>query len=107
MTRPTPTGLDRRQVSGMPWAATSARASHSGCSWARYGSSETTLTAARATPRPRSWTEPELAPAPVLASRAVRPPWPGIALIAAAAVAVEMAVSARYGYVRDELYFLS
>jgi len=48
-----------------------------------------------------------LAPAPVLASRAVRPPWPGIALIAAAAVAVEMAVSARYGYVRDELYFLS
>jgi len=43
----------------------------------------------------------------VLASRAVRPPWPGIALIAAAAVAVEMAVSARYGYVRDELYFLS
>jgi len=28
-------------------------------------------------------------------------------LIAVAAVAVEMAVSARYGYVRDELYFLS
>jgi hypothetical protein len=28
-------------------------------------------------------------------------------LIAGAAVAVEMAVSARYGYVRDELYFLS
>jgi hypothetical protein len=44
------------------------------------------------------------------ASRPARPdcrPWPGIALIAAAAVAVEMAVSARYGYVRDELYFLS
>ena len=36
-----------------------------------------------------------------------RPPWPGIALIAAAAVAVEIAVSGRYGYVRDELYFLS
>jgi Dolichyl-phosphate-mannose-protein mannosyltransferase len=36
-----------------------------------------------------------------------RPPWPGIALIAAAAFAVEMAVSARYGYVRDELYFLA
>jgi hypothetical protein len=35
------------------------------------------------------------------------PPWLGIALIAAVAVAVEMAVSARYGYVRDELYFLS
>ena len=34
-------------------------------------------------------------------------PRAGIALIAVAAVAVEMAVSARYGYVRDELYFLS
>ena len=45
--------------------------------------------------------------APAGASRPARPPWPGIALIAAAAVAVEMAVSARYGYVRDELYFLS
>jgi hypothetical protein len=33
--------------------------------------------------------------------------WRGVALIAAAAFAVEMAVSARYGYVRDELYFLS
>jgi hypothetical protein len=31
----------------------------------------------------------------------------GIALIAAAAFAVEMAVSARYGYHRDELYFLA
>jgi len=36
-----------------------------------------------------------------------RVPWLGIALIAAAAFAVEMAVSARYGYVRDELYFLA
>jgi dolichyl-phosphate-mannose-protein mannosyltransferase len=36
-----------------------------------------------------------------------RPPWAGIALIAAVAFAVEMAVSARYGYARDELYFLS
>jgi hypothetical protein len=35
------------------------------------------------------------------------PPWRGIALIAVAAVAVELAVSARYGYVRDELYFLA
>lgn len=31
----------------------------------------------------------------------------GIALIAVAAFALEMAVSARYGYVRDELYFLT
>ena len=36
-----------------------------------------------------------------------RTPKFGILLIAAAAVAVELAVSARYGYVRDELYFLS
>jgi Dolichyl-phosphate-mannose-protein mannosyltransferase len=34
-------------------------------------------------------------------------PWPGIAVIAAVAAAVEMAVSTRYGYVRDELYFLA
>jgi hypothetical protein len=46
---------------------------------------------------------PAAAPAPALAPA----PRTGIALIAAAAVAVEMAVSARYGYVRDELYFLS
>ena len=36
-----------------------------------------------------------------------RPPWLGIALIAAAAFGLEMAVSARYGYARDELYFLA
>ena len=38
-----------------------------------------------------------------------RPPAPllGIALIAAGACALELAVSARYGYVRDELYFLA
>jgi hypothetical protein len=36
-----------------------------------------------------------------------RAPWLGIFLIAAAAFAVEMAVSARYGYARDELYFLA
>ena len=46
---------------------------------------------------------PAAAPAPALAPA----PRAGIALIAVAAVAVEMAVSARYGYVRDELYFLS
>jgi len=34
-------------------------------------------------------------------------PWRGIAIIAVAAFVAEMAVSARYGYVRDELYFLS
>jgi 4-amino-4-deoxy-L-arabinose transferase-like glycosyltransferase len=45
--------------------------------------------------------------APAAASGPSRPPWLGIALIAVAAVAVEMAVSGRYGYVRDELYFLS
>ena len=44
---------------------------------------------------------------PAAAARPARPPWAGIALIAAAAAALEMAVSARYGYVRDELYFLS
>jgi Dolichyl-phosphate-mannose-protein mannosyltransferase len=47
------------------------------------------------------------ATAPAAAPRPDRVPWLGIALIAATAFAVEMAVSARYGYVRDELYFLS
>jgi Dolichyl-phosphate-mannose-protein mannosyltransferase len=37
---------------------------------------------------------------------ATRPPRLAITVIAAAAFAVEMAVSARYGYHRDELYFL-
>jgi Dolichyl-phosphate-mannose-protein mannosyltransferase len=41
------------------------------------------------------------------AARPARTPWAGITLIAVAAVTAEMAVSARYGYVRDELYFLS
>jgi hypothetical protein len=40
-------------------------------------------------------------------TRGSRPPWLGIALIAAAAFGLEMAVSARYGYARDELYFLA
>ena len=39
--------------------------------------------------------------------RSARPPRLGIALIAAAAFGVEMAVSGRYGYARDELYFLA
>ncbi|HEU5420373.1 MAG TPA: glycosyltransferase family 39 protein [Streptosporangiaceae bacterium] len=41
------------------------------------------------------------------AAAAERAPVRWIALIAAAAVALEMAVSARYGYHRDELYFLA
>jgi 4-amino-4-deoxy-L-arabinose transferase-like glycosyltransferase len=41
------------------------------------------------------------------ADPAVRTPWIAVALIAAAAFGLEMAVSARYGYVRDELYFLA
>jgi hypothetical protein len=45
-----------------------------------------------------------MTPAPAAGGRT---PWWGIAIIAVAAFAVEMAVSARYGYVRDELYFLS
>jgi hypothetical protein len=44
---------------------------------------------------------------PATTTRRARPPWLGISLIAAAAFAVEMAVSGRYGYARDELYFLS
>jgi len=44
---------------------------------------------------------------PQPAAGAGRAPWRGIAAIAVAAFAVELAVSARYGYVRDELYFLA
>jgi len=36
-----------------------------------------------------------------------RPPWLILALIAVAAFGVEMAVSGRYGYARDELYFVA
>ena len=39
-------------------------------------------------------------------ARARRSPRLGVIIVAAAAFAVEMAVSARYGYHRDELYFL-
>ena len=52
--------------------------------------------------------EPQQLPEVREAARgADRTPWRGIALIAVAAFAAEMAVSARYGYVRDELYFLT
>jgi len=44
---------------------------------------------------------------PATARGAQRTPRLGIAIIAAAAFGTEMAVSARYGYVRDELYFLA
>jgi hypothetical protein len=44
---------------------------------------------------------------PATARGAQRTPRLGIAIIAAAAFGIEMAVSARYGYVRDELYFLA
>jgi hypothetical protein len=56
-------------------------------------------------PNPPVAARPAGAPAP--APRPARAPWGGIALVAVVAVAVEMVVSARYGYVRDELYFLS
>ena len=45
------------------------------------------------------------APHQRLAACSTATPW--IALIAAAAFGLELAVSARYGYVRDELYFLA
>src|SRR5207244_3606017 len=43
---------------------------------------------------------------PATAARPHRAPWLAIGVIAAAAFGIEMAVSARYGYHRDELYFL-
>jgi Dolichyl-phosphate-mannose-protein mannosyltransferase len=46
-------------------------------------------------------------PAPHLSRPAPSAATVWVALIAAAAFGLEMAVSARYGYVRDELYFLS
>ena len=44
---------------------------------------------------------------PATAGGAQRTPRLGIGIIAVAAFGTEMAVSARYGYVRDELYFLA
>ena len=68
------------------------------------------LTATPGAPRhdaPAPATPASTGAAPASATGQDRPPWLGIALIAAGAFAVEMAVSARYGYVRDELYFLA
>jgi hypothetical protein len=50
---------------------------------------------------------PALASAEPDTTGSARPPWLGIAVIAVAAFGLEMAVSARYGYARDELYFLA
>jgi len=59
-----------------------------------------------ASPAPARTSDPASFP-PLGRALGPRPPWAGIALIAAVAFAVEMAVGARYGYARDELYFLS
>jgi len=53
----------------------------------------------RPSPQPTASSQPR--------PRPQQAPWLGIGLIAAGAFAVEMAVSARYGYHRDELYFLA
>jgi Dolichyl-phosphate-mannose-protein mannosyltransferase len=58
-------------------------------------------------PAPPGGTPEPATSGPPGATSRPRAPWAGIALIAAAAFAVEMAVSARYGYDRDELYFLA
>ena len=61
-----------------------------------------------ALPSPPRPSGPVTAPeAAGLLARARRSPRLGVIVIAAAAFAVEMAVSARYGYHRDELYFLA
>jgi 4-amino-4-deoxy-L-arabinose transferase-like glycosyltransferase len=61
-------------------------------------------------PQPHPAAVATASPWPVPAAPDARPtraPVAGIALIAAAAVGLELAVSARYGYHRDELYFLA
>ena len=47
------------------------------------------------------------ASASALPAARTRTPWRAITLIALGAVALELAVGSRYGYVRDELYFLA
>ncbi|MGH3254672.1 MAG: glycosyltransferase family 39 protein [Streptosporangiaceae bacterium] len=85
----------------MPGAASPAFACTPGAASPAFACTPGAASPASArTPRSASFEPPDPAvPA--------RPPWAGIALIAAVAFAVEMAVGARYGYDRDELYFLA
>ena len=67
---------------------------------------QNSLTGSALPSRPRL-SGPDTAPeAASLLARARRSPRLGVIMVAAVAFAVEMAVSARYGYHRDELYFL-
>jgi hypothetical protein len=71
------------------------------------GMPQNPLTGSALPSRPRP-SGPDTAPeAATLLARARRSPRLGVIIVAAAAFAVEMAVSARYGYHRDELYFLA
>jgi hypothetical protein len=63
------------------------------------------MNTATGAPNPSALQKP--APTSSLGPSPVRAPLLGIALIAAGAFGAEMAVSARYGYARDELYFLA
>jgi len=58
-------------------------------------------------PAPAGPEPPDAAIRPDRTPRSGRAPRLWVALIAAGAFGIEMAVSARYGYVRDELYFLA
>ena len=71
------------------------------------GMPQNSLTGSALPSRPRPG-RPETAPqAAGLLARIRRTPRLGVFIVAALAFAVEMAVSARYGYHRDELYFLA
>src|ERR1700760_655760 len=74
------------------------------CPAARRGHDESMFTTAR--PR-RSAPHPSRPALSTVTARAASSATVWVALIAAAAFGLEMAVSARYGYVRDELYFLA
>jgi hypothetical protein len=68
--------------------------------------SQNPLTGSALPPRPQLTGRDTAPEAASLLARARRSPRLGIILVAVVAFAVEMAVSARYGYHRDELYFL-